>query len=142
MQPRQADDEAEAMALEDPEDAVDEAYEDGAVSTKPPAQHKVPVNASEVDSVTGYSYILLADLNETAILVSGKEDRLYLAPYGDPDASAGSPFSTEPSVLDAVILGDVFGGYINFSPEEMALTGVSNLRSSRLTKVYEGNRFM
>lgn len=121
---------------------MDEAFEDGAVSTKPPAQHKVPVKSSQVDSVTGYSYRLLADLNETAILVSGKEDHLHLAPYGDLDASAGSRFSTEPSVSDPVILGDVFGGYLNFSPEEMALTGVSNLRPSRLTKMYEGNRLV
>ena len=76
------------------------------------------------------------------MLFAGKEDRLYLAPYGDPDTAAGSPFASRPDASDVVIIGDIYGGYLNYNPSEMEATGVSNLRSSRLTDVPVGSKFM
>lgn len=99
-------------------------------------------NATVTDSVTGFSYQVITDVNHTAIVFAGREDRVYLAPYGDAEASAGAPFAYEASVSSAVVMGDVFGGFLNYNPTEMERTGVSNLRSSRLTNVPLGARFM
>lgn len=99
-------------------------------------------NATVVDSVTGFSYQVITDINRTAIVFAGREDRVYLAPYGDAEASAGAPFAFEANVSSAVIMGDVYGGFLNYNPKEMNMTGASNLRSSRLTNIPVGNRFM
>lgn len=101
------------------------------------------MNVTTVEPVTKFSYDnIITDINQTAVLFAGKEDRLYLAPYGDPDTAAGSPFASKPDASESVIIGDVYGRYLNYTPTEMNETGVSNLRSSRLTDVPKGNKFM
>ena len=128
--------------LEDPEQAVNQTFGNGGTSSQPPTLIPVVANESLVEPVTGFSYKLVSDINQTAIMISGKEDRIYLAPYGDPDASSGAPFAVEAAASDSVLIGDVFGGYFNYNPTEMEQTGVSNLRSSRLTNVPVGSKFM
>ncbi|GLA65365.1 hypothetical protein AtubIFM56815_004397 [Aspergillus tubingensis] len=128
--------------LEDPEHAVNQTFGNGGTSSQPPTLIPVVANESLVEPVTGFSYKLVSDINQTAIMISGKEDRIYLAPYGDPDASSGAPFAVEAAASDSVLIGDVFGGYFNYNPTEMEQTGVSNLRSSRLTNVPVGSKFI
>ncbi|GCB17143.1 hypothetical protein AAWM_00028 [Aspergillus awamori] len=128
--------------LEDPEQAVNQTFGNGGTSSQPPTLIPVAANASLVEPVTGFSYKIVSDVNQTAIMISGKEDRIYLAPYGDPDASSGAPFAVEAAASDSVLIGDVFGGYLNYNPTEMEQTGVSNLRSSRLTNIPVGSKFI
>lgn len=128
--------------LEDPEQAVNQTFGNGGSSSQPPTLVPVEVNDSFIEPVTGFSYKLVSDINQTAIMISGKEDRLYLAPYGDPDASSGAPFAVEAEASESVLIGDVFGGYFNYNPTEMKQAGVSNLRSSRLTNIPVGSKFM
>lgn len=129
--------------IEDPEIAINETFTDGSVSTKPPEKDHVPVDVSTTEPVTDFSYDnIITDLELVAVLFAGKEDRLYLAPYGDPDTAAGSPFASKPDASESVIIGDIYGGYLNYNPTEMKETGVSNLRSSRLTNVPVGSKFM
>ncbi|GLA28508.1 hypothetical protein ACMYSQ_012143 [Aspergillus niger] len=128
--------------LEDPEQAVNQTFGNGGSSSQPPTLVPVEVNDSFIEHVTGFSYKLVSDINQTAIMISGKEDRLYLAPYGDPDASSGAPFAVEAEASESVLIGDVFGGYFNYNPTEMKQAGVSNLRSSRLTNIPVGSKFI
>ncbi|GKZ32162.1 hypothetical protein AbraIFM66950_001342 [Aspergillus brasiliensis] len=128
--------------LEDPGQAVNETFGNGGSSSQPPTLVPVAVNETLVEPVTGFSYKLVSDINETAIMISGKEDRIYLAPYGDPDASSGAPFAVEAEASESVLIGDVFGGYFNYNPTEMKQAGVSNLRSSRLTNIPVGSKFI
>lgn len=137
------DDGDEDEDIKDPKIAVDNKFSNGSVSTKPPKIDHVPVDVDTVEPVTKFSYDnIITDVNRTAVLFAGKGDRLYLAPYGDPDTAAGSPFASRPDASDVVIIGDIYGGYLNYNPSEMEATGVSNLRSSRLTDVPVGSKFM
>ncbi|THC93614.1 hypothetical protein EYZ11_006898 [Aspergillus tanneri] len=131
-----------AATVEPAGEAVNETFPDGGISIQPPEIDPVSVNETEVDPVTDFGYKLISDIKQTAILIAGKEDRLYLAPYGDPDASGGAPFAYQEEASDSVIMGDVYGGYLNYNPTEMSQTGASNLRSSRLTNVPEGSKFI
>jgi hypothetical protein len=82
------------------------------------------------------------DLDETVILISGKEHRVYLAPAGVKTADVGAPFACFPDVTENIVVADVYGGFLNYVPDEMDLSGVANLYSSPLTGVPVGSRAM
>lgn len=104
--------------------------------------YPVPVNVTTVEPLTGFSYRLVTDIKQEAIMIAGREDRIYLAPYGDPDADLGAPWAYLPRASNSILIGDVFGGYLNYNPEEMNAFGASNLRSSRLTNLPVGSKFV
>lgn len=104
--------------------------------------YPVAVNVTTVEPLTGFSYQLVTDIKKEAVMIAGREDRIYLVPYGDPDADLGAPFAYLPDASNSVLIGDVFGGYLNYNPEEMIAFGASNLRSSRLTNVPVGSKFV
>ena len=82
------------------------------------------------------------DLDEIVIMVSGKEQRVYLAPAGVKTADVGSPFACFPDVTENIVVTDVYGGFLNYVLDEMEVSGVANLRSSPLTGVPFGSRAM
>lgn len=128
--------------INDPRGAVNRTFPDGSALTRHPQTHYTPADHDPIQPVTKFSYeSILTDPNNDAVLFAGKDDRLYLGPYGHPNLT-GIQFASRPDVSESVIGGDVFGGYINYNPEEMRQTGVSNLRSSRLTNVPKGSKFM
>jgi hypothetical protein len=104
--------------------------------------YPVAVNVTTVEPDTGFSYKLVTDIKQEAVMIAGREDRIYLAPYGDPDADLGAPFAYMPDSSNSVLIGDVFGGYLNYNPKDMTAFGVSNLRSSRLINVPVGSKFV
>lgn len=121
--------------------AVNSTFGNNTISTKPPVLD--PVDAGAVDaSPEGVSFKTIMDLDETVIMVSGKEDRVYLAPAGEKESDVGAPFACFPDVTENIVISDVYGGFLNYIPEEMESNGVANLRSSRLTGVPVGSRSM
>lgn len=128
--------------IQNPRAAVNRTFPDG-VLTQPPRAGLTPSNSSVPQPLTKFVYNnVITDLNKTAVLFAGKEDRLYLGPYGHPALVTGTQFASQPNASESIVVGDVFGGYINYSPVEMSHSGVSNLRSSRLTNVPKGSNFM
>jgi hypothetical protein len=122
--------------------AVNATFGNNTISDKPPFQDAVDAGAVGVSPVTGASYRVVMDLDETVILVTGKEERVYLAPAGEKNADVGAPFACFPDVTENILISDVYGGFLNYKPDEMHETGVANLRSSPLTGVPVGSRSM
>lgn len=122
--------------------AVNATFGNNTAASQPPFQNPVPAGAVGVSPDTGASYKVVMDLDETVILVSGKEERVYLAPAGEKNADVGAPFASFPDVTENIIISDVYGGFLNYLPSEMESAGVANLRSSPLTGVPEGSRSM
>lgn len=110
--------------------------------SQPPLQARVPSGAVGISPDTGASYRVVKDLEETVIMVSGKEERVYLAPVGQKNADASAPFAYLPDVTENIIISDVYGGFLNYVPSEIEENGVANLRSSPLTRVPLGSRSM
>ena len=128
--------------INNPRGAVNRTFPDGNALTRHPQTHYTPADHDPIQPVTKFSYEnIVTDFTKTAVLFAGKEDRLYLGPYGNENLT-GIQFASRPDVSESIIAGDVFGGYINYNPEEMKKTGVSNLRSSRLTNIPKGSKFM
>lgn len=129
--------------ISNPRDEVNRTFSDGGALTRHPRTHYTPADHGPIQPVTKFSYeSIVTDFTQRAVLFAGKEDRLYLGPYGHRDLATGIQFASRPDVSESIIAGDVFGGYINYNPEEMRQTGVSNLRSSRLTNIPKGSKFM
>lgn len=123
-------------------DAVNATFGNNTAATQPPFQDPVDSGAVKINPDTGASYRVIMDLDETVIMVSGKEERVYLAPAGEKNADVGAPFASFPDVTENIVISDVYGGFLNYVPEEMEMTGVANLRSSPLTGVPVGSRSM
>ena len=128
--------------INNPRGAVNRTFSDESALTRHPQTHYTPADHDPIQPVTKFSYeSIVTDFTKTAVLFAGKEDRLYLGPYGNENLT-GIQFASRPDVSESIIAGDVFGGYINYNPDEMKKTGVSNLHSSRLTNIPKGSKFM
>ncbi|KAK2759981.1 hypothetical protein FQN54_002717 [Arachnomyces sp. PD_36] len=120
--------------------AVNATFGDDTLSENPPFHAPVDAGAVAVSPTTGASYRVIMDLDETVIMISGKDERVYLAPAGEGEADVGAPFACFPNITENVIISDVYGGFLNYIPDEIQENGVANLRSSPLTKVPVGSR--
>ncbi|KAL2822685.1 hypothetical protein BDW59DRAFT_163667 [Aspergillus cavernicola] len=85
--------------------------------------------------IRGMQGKIFTDINQTAALYVGKEDRLYLVPAHDPTIADGASFQHFPDISDSLFIRDGYGGFLNIDPDEMNSFGMSSLRSSRLTQM-------
>ena len=128
--------------IQNPQAAVNHTFLNR-VLTQPPQAGLTLSNSSVPQPLTKFVYNnIITDLNKTTVLFAGKEDQLYLGPYSHPALMTGTQFASQPNASKLIVMGDVFGGYINYSPDEMSHSGMSNLRSSCLTNIPKGSNFM
>ncbi|MCJ1472677.1 hypothetical protein MMC13_001326 [Lambiella insularis] len=85
-------------------------------------------------------YRILMDPLEGAILVSGNDENLYLAPANNADYDVSAPFGNFEGGSPDILTLDVYDRLLNYDPTNLELLGVSPLRASNSTAVPIGSR--